>query len=53
MKGGTKSSTTRRAHVRRTGGNQTQAGKLLGLNRDQVRYRMEKFGLEKTPASAS
>jgi two-component system response regulator AtoC len=28
-----------------TRGNQTQAGKLLGLNRDQVRYRIEKFGL--------
>ena len=27
------------------GGNQTRAGKLLGLNRDQVRYRVEKFGL--------
>jgi len=25
--------------------NQVQAGKLLGLNRDQVRYRIEKFGL--------
>ena len=29
----------------RAGGNQTQAGHLLGLNRDQVRYRIEKFGL--------
>jgi len=38
--------------LRRTGGNQTQAGKLLGLNRDQVRYRMEKFGLEKASVSA-
>jgi DNA-binding NtrC family response regulator len=26
--------------------NQVRAGKLLGLNRDQVRYRIEKFGLE-------
>ena len=25
--------------------NQTQAGRLLGINRDQVRYRIEKFGL--------
>jgi hypothetical protein len=25
--------------------NQTQAGQLLGINRDQVRYRIEKFGL--------
>jgi DNA-binding NtrC family response regulator len=29
----------------RAGGNQTQAAHLLGLNRDQVRYRIEKFGL--------
>ena len=29
----------------RAGGNQTQAGQLLGINRDQVRYRIEKFGL--------
>ena len=28
-------------------GNQTQAGQLLGINRDQVRYRIEKFGLPK------
>jgi DNA-binding NtrC family response regulator len=27
------------------GGNQTRAGQLLGLNRDQIRYRVEKFGL--------
>ncbi len=26
-------------------GNQTKAGRMLGLNRDQVRYRIEKFGL--------
>jgi DNA-binding NtrC family response regulator len=31
--------------LRRSGGNQTRAGSLLGLNRDQVRYRIEKFGL--------
>jgi DNA-binding NtrC family response regulator len=29
----------------RAGGNQTHAGHLLGINRDQVRYRIEKFGL--------
>jgi transcriptional regulator with PAS, ATPase and Fis domain len=29
----------------RCGGNQTRAGMLLGINRDQVRYRIEKFGL--------
>ena len=31
----------------RAGGNQTQAAQLLGINRDQVRYRVEKFGLSK------
>jgi two-component system, NtrC family, response regulator AtoC len=31
----------------RAGGNQTQAAQLLGINRDQVRYRIEKFGLSK------
>jgi DNA-binding NtrC family response regulator len=34
--------------LKRTGGNQTKAAALLGLNRDQIRYRIEKFGLEKT-----
>jgi transcriptional regulator with GAF, ATPase, and Fis domain len=29
----------------RTGGNQTRAATLLGMNRDQIRYRIEKFGL--------
>jgi DNA-binding NtrC family response regulator len=29
----------------RTGWNQTRAAKLLGLNRDQIRYRIEKFQL--------
>jgi two-component system, NtrC family, response regulator AtoC len=33
--------------LHRAGGNQTQAGHLLGINRDQVRYRIEKFGLTK------
>ena len=28
--------------------NQTHAARLLGLNRDQIRYRIEKFGLERT-----
>jgi DNA-binding NtrC family response regulator len=37
--------------LRRTGGNQTKAAALLGLNRDQIRYRIEKFGLDK-PATA-
>jgi DNA-binding NtrC family response regulator len=33
--------------LRRTGGNQTKAATLLGLNRDQIRYRIEKFSLDK------
>src|SRR5262245_30534678 len=33
--------------LERAGGNQTQAGQLLGINRDQVRYRIEKFGLSR------
>jgi DNA-binding NtrC family response regulator len=33
--------------LERTRGNQTHAGQLLGINRDQVRYRIEKFGLAK------
>ncbi|MBI2835658.1 MAG: sigma-54-dependent Fis family transcriptional regulator [Acidobacteria bacterium] len=32
--------------LKRTGGNRTKAATLLGLNRDQIRYRIEKFGLE-------
>jgi two-component system response regulator AtoC len=35
--------------LRRAGGNQTRAAALLGLNRDQIRYRVEKFGLSVTP----
>ena len=31
--------------LQRSGGNQTRAGTMLGLNRDQIRYRIEKFGL--------
>jgi DNA-binding NtrC family response regulator len=31
--------------LRRSNGNQTRAGALLGLNRDQIRYRIEKFAL--------
>jgi DNA-binding NtrC family response regulator len=33
-------------------GNKTRAGRLLGLNRDQVRYRLEKYGLEKDTVPA-
>jgi DNA-binding protein Fis len=32
--------------LERAGGNQTKAAELLGINRDQVRYRIEKFGLQ-------
>jgi two-component system, NtrC family, response regulator AtoC len=38
--------------LQRTGWNQTKAAALLGLNRDQIRYRIEKFSLERSiPAS--
>ena len=37
--------------LERTGWNQTRAAALLGLNRDQIRYRIEKFQLEKSGAS--
>ena len=33
--------------LERSRGNLTHAGHLLGINRDQVRYRIEKFGLTK------
>ena len=33
--------------LRRCGGNQTRAAALLGMNRDQIRYRVEKFGFSK------
>jgi transcriptional regulator with PAS, ATPase and Fis domain len=33
--------------LERASGNQTHAAQLLGINRDQVRYRIEKFGLTK------
>jgi two-component system, NtrC family, response regulator AtoC len=35
----------------RSGWNQTKAAGLLGLNRDQIRYRIEKFKLERPPAT--
>jgi DNA-binding NtrC family response regulator len=31
--------------LERTGWNQTRAGGLLGMTRDQIHYRMEKYGL--------
>ena len=33
--------------LQRAQGNQTQAAQMLGMNRDQIRYRLEKFGLDK------
>jgi DNA-binding NtrC family response regulator len=33
--------------LERSGWNQTKAATLLGLNRDQIRYRIEKFDLQK------
>ncbi len=36
----------RRAPSRRRGGNQSAAARLLGISRDTLRYRMEKFGLD-------
>ncbi|HEX7681888.1 MAG TPA: helix-turn-helix domain-containing protein, partial [Thermoanaerobaculia bacterium] len=33
--------------LERSGWNQTRAAGMLGLNRDQIRYRLEKFKLEK------
>jgi DNA-binding NtrC family response regulator len=33
--------------LRRAGGNLTRAASLLGLNRDQMRYRVAKYGLER------
>jgi transcriptional regulator with GAF, ATPase, and Fis domain len=36
--------------LERSGWNQTRAAVLLGLNRDQIRYRIEKFKLERPGA---
>lgn len=33
--------------LQRAGGNRTRAGELLGLTRDQIRYRIVKFGLDR------
>ena len=35
-----------RQALEREGGNRTRAARLLGLNRDQIRYRIDKFGLD-------
>jgi DNA-binding NtrC family response regulator len=37
--------------LKRSNGNQTKAAALLGINRDQIRYRIEKFGLAESVAS--
>jgi DNA-binding NtrC family response regulator len=36
--------------LERCGGNQTRAASLLGMNRDQIRYRIEKYGLTRPVA---
>ena len=41
-----------RQALERTGGNQTHAARLLGMTRDQIRYRLRKFelsGPERSP----
>ena len=37
--------------LERSGWNQTRAATLLGVNRDQIRYRIEKFKLERAQPS--
>jgi len=37
----------------RSGGNQRKAGEMLGMNRDQVRYRMAKYGIPSRRTSPS
>jgi DNA-binding NtrC family response regulator len=37
--------------LERSGWNQTKAAAMLGLNRDQIRYRIEKFKLERPTPS--
>jgi transcriptional regulator with PAS, ATPase and Fis domain len=37
--------------LERSGWNQTRAATLLGVNRDQIRYRIEKFKLERMPSN--
>ena len=39
--------------LERSGWNQTHTGQLLHINRDQVRYRIEKFGLRSHPEQIS
>jgi DNA-binding NtrC family response regulator len=37
--------------IARTKGNKTRAGKLLGLNRDRIRYRLDKYASEDCPGT--
>jgi len=39
--------------LRKSGGNRTKAAGLLGMNRDQIRYRIEKYGLGQSDKSRS
>jgi DNA-binding NtrC family response regulator len=39
--------------LERAGGNKTRAASMLGMNRDQIRYRMEIFGLSRKRAADS
>ena len=36
--------------LERAEGNQTKAAQLLGMSRDQIRYRLEKFGIGRAVA---
>ncbi len=38
--------------LRRCGGNRSKAARLLGMKRDQIRYRIDKFGLDDDATSA-
>ena len=42
-----------RQALERTGGNRSRAARLLGMNRDQIRYRIDKFDLEPEKNAAS
>jgi DNA-binding NtrC family response regulator len=42
-----------RQALERTGGNQTRAARLLGMTRDQIRYRIRKFALAVRPDTSS
>jgi len=41
-----------RQALERTNGNRTRAARLLGINRDRIRYRIRKFELDQTGAGA-